>query len=245
MKTTKIILIIAVVTFFFSSCEEKSQPQTKISLDDFESVYLPSNNMTADTANAKFVNGNAVFTVNSGGFWNGGIVCSAQTDTIAPTYTNYSSITGTGAPESNYISSKYGFVYGPGSFTCAKDPFGYFSIQSIMLTNSTYAYRVMQTGNAFARKFVANDWFKVTITGYKNSIVTGSVDYYLADFRNGKSFILKTWTKVDLTALGEVDKVTFTFDSSDTGQYGINTPAYVCIDNIYFTQSYTFPLGLN
>jgi hypothetical protein len=242
MKTSKIILAIATIGLLLTSCEEKNQPQTKISLDDFESVYLPSNNASADSTNAKFVGGNGVFTVNAGGFWNGGIVCSAQTDTITSDYTNYSSITGTGAPESNYISKQYGFVYGPGSFTCSKDPFGYFSIQNIMLTNSTYTYRVIQTGNAFARKFVAGDWFKVIITGTKNGVQSGQVEYYLADFRNGKSFILKTWTKVDLTALGEVDKVTFTFDSSDTGQYGINTPAYVCIDNIYFNQTYTLPL---
>jgi hypothetical protein len=242
MKTSRFILTIAAFGLLMTSCEEKSQPKTKVSLDDFESVFLPSNNNTSDSTNAKFVNGNAVFAVNSGGFWNGGIVCSAQTDTISPTYTNYSSITGTGAPESNYISTKYGFVYGPGSFTCAKDPFGYFSIQNIMLTNSTYAYRVIKTGNAFARKFVTGDWFKVIITGYKATVKTGSVEYFLADFRNGKSFILKTWTKVDLTSLGEVDNVTFTFDSSDTGQYGTNTPAYVCIDNIYFNQTYTVPL---
>ena len=242
MKKSRFILAIAALGLLLTSCVEKNQPQTKVSLDDFESVNLPANNASADSANAKFVNGNGIFTVNAGGFWNGGIICSAQTDTITPTYTNYSSITGTGAPESNYISAKYGFVYGPGSFTCSNDPFGYFSIQSIMLTNSTYAYRVMQTGNAFSHKFASGDWFKVIITGFKATVKTGSVEYYLADFTNGKSFILKTWTKVDLTSLGEVDKVTFTFDSSDKSNGYLNTPAYVCIDNIYFNQTYSTPL---
>ena len=242
MKTSRIILSIATFGFVLTSCQTNDKTQTKLSLDDFESVYLPSNNASSDSANAKFVDGNGVFIVNAGGFWNGGIICSAQTDTITNNYTNYSSITGTGAPESNYISKEYGFVYGPGSFTCAKDPFGYFSIQSIMLTNSTYAYRVIKSGNEFSHKFAAGDWFKVIITGFKNNIQTSTVEYYLADFQNGKSFILNKWAKVDLTPLGEVDKVTFTFDSSDKGQYGVNTPQYVCIDNIYFTQSYTLPL---
>ncbi len=115
-----------------------------------------------------------------------------------------------------------------------------------MLTNSTYTYRTILNGNTFSKKFVTGDWFKVIITGYKNGIQTGQVEYYLADFRNGKSFILKTWTSIELSGLGgEVDKVIFTFDSSDKGQWGINTPTYVCIDNIYFTQNYSFPLGLN
>jgi hypothetical protein len=244
MKKTNLFMIVALSTFLFTSCQPEKTLESKLSLDDFEAVTLGGNTVSSDLANASFVNGNATFTVDKDGVWNGGIVCSAQTDTITADYTNqYSSITGTGAPESNYISKQYGVVYGPGTFTCAKDPFGYFSIQSLMLTNSTYAYRVMQNGNAFAHKFAADDWFKVIITGYKNNVQTSPMEYYLADFRNGKSFILKTWTKVDLTALGEVDKVTFTFDSSDKGQFGINTPTYVCIDNIYFSQSYYLPLS--
>jgi hypothetical protein len=86
-------------------------------------------------------------------------------------------------------------------------------------------------------KNFANDWFKVTITGYLNNVQTSSVDYYLADFRNGKSFISRSWNKVDVSALGKVDKVTFAFSSSDNGAFGMNTPAYVCIDDIEFTQT--------
>ncbi|MEI8272869.1 MAG: DUF4465 domain-containing protein [Paludibacter sp.] len=245
MKKTNFLYAIAIVAILFSACQPEPKLESKLSLDDFETVNLPSDNVTVDSTNAKFVNGNGVFSVNSGGIWNGGIVCSAQTDTVSGDYTNqYSSISGTGAPESNYISTKYGVVYGNGRFTCAKDPFGYFTIKSMMLNNSTYTYRTLVNGNAFSRKFVAGDWFKVSIIGYKNNVQSGSVDYYLADFRNGKTFILKTWTIVDLTSLGEVDKVSFDFDSSDKGQW-INTPTYVCIDNIYFTQNYSYPLGLN
>jgi hypothetical protein len=62
---------------------------------------------------------------------------------------------------------------------------------------------------------VAGDWFKLIITGFLNKAQTAVVEYYLADFRDGKSFLSNKWNKVDVSALGKVDKVVFTFDSSD------------------------------
>ena len=40
------------------------------------------------------------------------------------------------------------------------------------------------------------------------------------------------WTYVDLTELGQVDALSFTMSGSRTGQYGLNTPSYFCIDNL-------------
>ena len=61
----------------------------------------------------------------------------------------------------------------------------------------------------------------------------GSVDYYLADFRNGKSFIEKGWANVSLVSLGkEVHKVSISFSGTDIGDYGLNTPTYCVIDEI-------------
>jgi hypothetical protein len=103
-----------------------------------------------------------------------------------------------------------------------------------MLTNSTYTYLDMLNGSGFSKKFTTNDWFKVIITGYLNKIKTASVECYLADFQNGKADLLNTWKKVDMSALGNVNHVTFTFDSSDKSGEWLNTPAYVCIDNIEY-----------
>ena len=135
-------------------------------------------------------------------------------------------------------SRHFGLVYSPGSFTCPATINGAYSIKSMMVTNSTYAYLDMKNGSVYSKKFVAGDWFKVIIKGFKAKTPTSSVDVYLADFRNGKSEILKTWRKVDISALGQVDSVAFSFDSTDKDPvYGMNTPAYVCIDNIEFTQT--------
>jgi hypothetical protein len=243
MKATKLFFAISILGIVLTSCKTEPSDNTKVTLVDFEDVILNSNGISSDSTNSKFVSGNSTFLVNTGGFWNGGIICSSDKDTVTSGYINeYSAITGSGAMEGLVRSNQYGVVYTPGTFNCPADKNGYFSIQSIMLTNSTYAYRDMLNGSPYSKKFAAGDWFKVIITGYKMNIVTSKTEFYLADFQNGKSFLLNSWTKVDLSALGQVDKVTFTFDSSDKGQYGINTPQYVCIDNISFKQTYSLPL---
>lgn len=60
------------------------------------------------------------------------------------------------------------------------------------------------------------------------------MDYYLADYRSAKEadhYCLDTWQWVDLRSLGEVTSIKFSLDGSDSGQWGLNTPAYFCLDN--------------
>ena len=230
MKTSKLFLSIAVFGLVFASCNPVDDLQTTIV--DFENVNLSTDSLSIGT---NFISGNCNFIGNSNQFWNGGVVCSAKNDTLTASYLNqYSCIGGSGA----FKSRHFGVVYTPASFTCQASINGYYTIKSILVNNSTYAYRDMQTGTpGVSKKFVAGDWFKLSIKGFKTKVQTSIVDFYLADFRNGKSSLIKTWEKVDLSALGQVDSVAFSFDSSDVGQWGINTPTYVCIDNIEFTQT--------
>ncbi|HRZ97480.1 MAG TPA: DUF4465 domain-containing protein, partial [Paludibacter sp.] len=131
-----------------------------------------------------------------------------------------------------------GVLYAPGSLTCPANENGAFTIKSIMVNNTTYAYWDMKNGNLpFSKKFVSGDWFKVSIKGYKSKIETAGVDVFMADFRDGKTFLMNKWQKVDLNSLGKVDSVAFSLSSSDNGNFGMNTPAYICIDNIEFTQT--------
>ncbi|MDR2887786.1 MAG: DUF4465 domain-containing protein [Bacteroidales bacterium] len=106
------------------------------------------------------------------------------------------------------------------------------------VTNSTYAALSMKNGDAFSKKFELGDWFKLIITAEdKDGNPTGtSVEFYLADFRTATSpGILTEWAQVDLTPLGShVHTVKFDLQSSDTGEWGMNTPAYFCFDNIAF-----------
>ena len=117
-----------------------------------------------------------------------------------------------------------------------------YTIESAWVTNNTYAVLSMMNGDSFAKKFsyADKDWYKLTITGYKADgvTVTGTAEVYLADFRTKRSpGILTAWKQVDLSVLNKVNKLVFNVSSSDAGQYGLNTPAYFCIDDITVTKN--------
>ena len=110
-------------------------------------------------------------------------------------------------------------------------------VEYVKVANSTYTYWAIKTGDdgfGSCRAYKDGDWFKVTFTGYNAcGENVGSVDYYLADFREGKSFIEESWAYVDLSSLGRcVNKVEISFSGTDIGEYGLNTPTYCVIDEI-------------
>lgn len=99
----------------------------------------------------------------------------------------------------------------------------------VYVNNTAYAYQSMLYGDSYAKKFDADDYFVLKIIGRtEKGEETGHVDFYLA--KDGK--IVNEWTKVDLTPLGAVSNIDFVMDSSDKSAYGMNTPAYFCIDNM-------------
>jgi hypothetical protein len=118
---------------------------------------------------------------------------------------------------------------------------------SVRVTNTTYAALSMRDGDMFAKKFggpdgTDPDFFVLTIHGVDaNGNATGSVDFFLADYRfqdPSLNYIVSSWTTVDLTPLGNAASLTFELSSSDIGPFGMNTPAYFAIDNLV-----VMPLG--
>lgn len=109
------------------------------------------------------------------------------------------------------------------------------------VTNSTYAYLSMKNGDAYAKKFGGDDgsdpdWFKLTAIGYSlagDSLTETSI--YLADFRSdnpAEDYIVNEWKWFDLSSLGSVGSIRFALSSSDSGDWGMNTPAYFCLDGL-------------
>ncbi len=64
---------------------------------------------------------------------------------------------------------------------------------------------------------------------------TDSVLFYLADFQGTNAYILDSFTNVDLSSLGIVKHITFRFESSDMSGGYINTPTYLALDNLYYS----------
>ena len=120
------------------------------------------------------------------------------------------------------------------------------NIKSVFVTNTTFAALAMRDGDSYSKQFGGvsgndPDFFTVRLTGFSSENAmgeeTGAVDVALADFRfadNTKDFILDEWKQVDLSTLGTVRSIGISFDGSDVGTFGLNTPAYVAFDEIRF-----------
>ncbi|MCW3464477.1 DUF4465 domain-containing protein [Chitinophaga nivalis] len=114
---------------------------------------------------------------------------------------------------------------------------------------SSYTYGVIQNGNTFGSTGVATPlkdiaggkgYFKLLAYGYNGNTPTNGgnpVEIDLARYNNHTAVAgpLTTWTYFDLSDLGTVTRVEFNFEGNDSGAYGLNTPAYVCIDNVKVT----------
>jgi hypothetical protein len=166
-----------------------------------------------------------------GGYWAGGFALSNMTDSVTSGFTNmYSAKAGSGYA----LSAQYAVAYGNNYFSLSAG-----IIDSMRITNNTYAYNSMRDGDQFAKKFGGlsgndPDYFRVVFKGYLlGNVKPDSVTFYLADYRftdNTQDYLVRDWTAVSLATLGEVDSVTYRFESSDVGDFGINTPTYFCLD---------------
>lgn len=106
---------------------------------------------------------------------------------------------------------------------------------AMTITNTTYGYYGMKNGTAFSKAFGPNDECILYIHGVLNGVNTVTLSVDLA--KGGA--ILDYWKQVDLRPLGPVQQIYFTMQSSDTGEWGMNNPAYFAmgtIESIYTVQ---------
>lgn len=90
---------------------------------------------------------------------------------------------------------------------------------------------VEEAGNGLP--FHQDDYFKLTIKGLLGDSVSGSLDFYLADFRTkGEWQYAENWQWVELSTLGEIDGLQFALETTKQNSRGATTPSYFCIDNI-------------
>lgn len=107
--------------------------------------------------------------------------------------------------------------------------------QSVYVNLNSYAFYSVLLGDGYARAFTNNDAFTLTIHGVAADETEKTVDVSLASCSNGDLTIARGWKYVDLTPLGTVNEIYFTLTTTDTGDYGANTPQYFCIDKLAVT----------
>lgn len=101
-----------------------------------------------------------------------------------------------------------------------------FTPLTLYVSNTSYTYYTMLNGSAFSQPFNENSWLKVIFTGMMGGQSTGSKEVYLAK----DNVFVTNFMEVDLGEVGlQVDAIVVTFEGSDSGQWGLNTPAYAAI----------------
>jgi hypothetical protein len=231
------LLIAILVTVSFLSCKKERPLVDKV---DFEELVLDNSGYWNGSDGSGGFSSRNIFFVNHynthDGTWSG-FAYTNHKDTVTSDLTNlYSSVWGSGADNSD----KYGvFCYSGTEDTLTfKLPE---KITDMAICNTVYAYNTIRSGNELCKKFGGEtgndqDWYKLTITVIdKDGNVLNQKDVFLADYRfddNSRDYILKSWISIDLSEFGYIKALSFRLTSSDIGPWGMNTPGYVCIDNI-------------
>ena len=168
------------------------------------------------------------------GSWSGFSVSNMKDSTTAGWDNQYSAIPASGVNG----SENYAVVYTSGELKMEFDDPVFLS--GFYATNSTYTYLAMKNGDAYSKKFGGEngdepDYFKLVVSGADVAgNKTGEIEFFLADFtaeNNENDYILNSWKWVDLSSLGVVTTIQFSLESSDVGDWGMNTPAYFCMDD--------------
>lgn len=226
MKKIYLIGLAVATGLLMASCKGE---KTSIEVANFESVTLNESQTNAPASDGVHEWTSGEFTFHTVVAYGGTYVCNftasgQQENSFSGPVDQYHSAKGGAAKGKNFV---VGFqdAWTEGcdltiSWAEAKE------IPGCYVSNNAYAVNSMENGDAYAKKFDTSDWFLLTATGYLGANKTGSAEFYLA--KDGQ--IVKDWQYFDLSGLGEINKVVFALTSSDNGDYGMNTPAYFCLD---------------
>ena len=196
MKKLSLLLLLSV--FVFCSCGDDDDVKNEVVvsfenlLSDVESEFTPTGEQPTgyDVFETNIKDSQNLIECNhyySAWGFSGGFTYTNKTDITTPGASKNSAITGKGKNGTTYLT-----IY-TNSFNTAKVTNlnqGKYIFKGAWVTNSTYAYLAVKDGNDGYHnetKFEDDDWFKLTAIGHgADGSSVGSIDFYLADYRNGK-----------------------------------------------------------
>ena len=178
-----------------------------------------------------------------GYYWDGFTICksadnSSQSDWVSHQWSNMAgggvNVTADGVtvdPEKPYVIAFWSWYYEDPSLQILFDDGNEYAVKGMYIVNSCYAYYNCAEENSFGRPLnQEGDFFKVIAHGVKANGEEVTAEFELCGFHNGQFSGITEWTWWDLSSLGTVESVYFTMESSDTGDWGMNTPAYFAMD---------------
>lgn len=232
MRLVKPLFFIFLIFCVFFGCDDEDTFKTDLS--DFEELQLTEQSYwDGSDGSGQFSVGNKVYNNTyypDWNTWSGFIYSNVINYLYYNTESQRAAYPSGGAKESeNYVVARQ-FEKITITFEQGEMP------RVVQLTNATYSALAIKYGYGYAKKFGGRDgsdpdWFKLTIKGIGLADeITGTVDFFLADFRfedDTKDYIVDKWEYVNLSALGLVKSLEFELASSDVG-----TPLYFCLDNL-------------
>ena len=248
MKTNKFFLLAAIAcgAAFMTSCSTNDNPvgtsSESVKVVSFENQVLNESGFwCGDTSGVEFDNWGST-----------GYACSYTEQDVTlpvnytPAWTSWSGFAISNRKESTYngltlITDQFNNITGKayaGNNFCVVYTFGEaitFSKPSEVLgfyyTNDAWTVDAILNGDGMTPgKFEAEDWLTCTVTGTKEDNSTASVDISLA--KNGK--YVQFWQWADLSSLGKVTSLSFSFSGTKANDYGLTTPTYICIDDLTY-----------
>ena len=134
------------------------------------------------------------------------------------------SVTGTGANG----SSGYGIAYGSNLIMQLPDDA---LIDSMMVTNTVWAWGAMTYGDGFADPMEQGKYFTLVIVGMD----AGGIELGEVRFDLGRDdYIVSDWEKLDLSSLAGASQLQFSFDSNEQSWGYINYPLYFAFDDVVY-----------
>ena len=107
------------------------------------------------------------------------------------------------------------------------------TLKGFWYTNSAYTVNSILYGDNFSGdKFNESDWFKCVLCPTLVSGLNGA--RYEIDLASNGTYV-NEWKYCDLSnvdAFKNVNEITFSFEGSRSNDWGVLTPAYICLDDI-------------
>lgn len=254
MRNLKILLM-AVLTACLASClgnsDDNDDPSYNVVFEtvDFEKAMLPT---TGDNPGVMIgqsyesENGYVFQNYYSEGY-NSGYTVSNNNDTKTAGPANQYSVYSASNIKNNQFLI-YNPPYGASAYIQRKDGQAFYPY-SVYAAPTTYTMLSVFNGDDYAKKFTEEDTLKVKIQGCDASgapIAKSEINFNLIqglslfqyDPYYGYGFMKfvnvsgsrNLWTQLPLYMLGKVNKILISFDSTDKGDWGINTPQYLALD---------------
>ncbi len=208
--------------------------------DDLELApesHKPGNNTAEEDKMTHFFSGEFKFNTYAYAEWQTWAFCGYSNETSTTfadmTTDQFRNVVGSGVSGSENYGVIYASTYMGYTTVEFADTNKVATIDGMYVTNNAWAAKSILQGDGAAPAFIDGDSLMIVTFGI-NGEDTTVVKTYLADYTSTDAsdhYMLDTWQWVDLSSLGDVEKVHFFVIGSQNGIYGLNTPQYFALDD--------------